>query len=456
MNERDLPRKAVTRTARLAALPLGYAGRSAVGLGRRLGGASAETVMTEIQQRTAEQLFKTLGELKGGAMKFGQAMSIFEAALPDEVAAPYRDQLTRLQDSAPPMPTITVRERIATELGEDWATRLVELDPVPAAAASIGQVHRGHWHDPSTGSGRRAREVAVKVQYPGAGEALRSDLKQLARVARTLGPLVPGIDVKALITELQDRATEELDYDLEAQAQRVFAQAYRDDPEIVVPDVVAGGSTVLVTEWIDSVGSLARLIDSDDVEARTHYADLYSRFLFGSPSRTGLVHADPHPGNFRLLPGPGGAPGRLGVLDFGAVARLPERGLPRTLGTLIRLAADDDYDTLADFLREEGFIREKIRIQPDQLRSYFGPFIEPASEETFTFSRRWMRRQFRRLNDPRGDAQSTMLRLNLPPEYMLIHRSWTGAVGVLSQLEVTLPFRQLLIESLPGFAEQPE
>ncbi len=441
----DLPRKAVTRTAKLAALPLGYAGRSAVGLGRRLGGASADTVMTEIQQRTAEQLFRTLGELKGGAMKFGQAMSIFEAALPDEVAAPYRDQLTRLQDSAPPMPTITVRERLAAELGENWATHLVELDPVPAAAASIGQVHRARWHD--------GREVAVKVQYPGAGEALRSDLKQLARVARTLGPLVPGIDVKALITELQDRATEELDYDLEAQAQRVFAKAYRDDPEIVVPDVVAGGSTVLVTEWIDSEGSLARLIDSDDIEARTHYADLYSRFLFGSPARTGLVHADPHPGNFRLLPHADGSPGRLGVLDFGAVARLPERGLPRTLGTLIRLAADDDYDELADFLRTEGFIREKIRIEPEQLRSYFGPFIEPASEEDFTFSRRWMRRQFRRLNDPRGDAQSTMLRLNLPPEYMLIHRSWTGAVGVLSQLEVTLPFRQLLVESLPGFAD---
>jgi len=442
---KDLPRKAVTRTARLAALPLGYAGRSAVGLGRRLGGASAETVMTEIQQRTAEQLFRTLGELKGGAMKFGQAMSIFEAALPEDVAAPYRDQLTRLQDSAPPMPTITVRERIAAELGDDWADRLVELDPVPAAAASIGQVHRGRWHD--------GREVAVKVQYPGAGDALRSDLRQLARVARTLGPLVPGIDVKALITELQDRAEEELDYELEAQAQHAFSEAYRDDPEIVVPDVVENGKTVLVTEWIDSTGSLARLIGSDEEAERAHYADLYSRFLFSSPARTGLVHADPHPGNFRLMPRPDGSPGHLGVLDFGAVARLPERGLPRTLGTLIRLATDDDYEALADFLREEGFIRERIRIQPDQLRSYFGPFIEPASSETFTFSRRWMQQQFRRLNDPRGDAQTTMLRLNLPPEYVLIHRSWTGAVGVLSQLEVTLPFRQLLTESLPGFAE---
>jgi predicted unusual protein kinase regulating ubiquinone biosynthesis (AarF/ABC1/UbiB family) len=441
----DLPRKAMTRTARLAALPLGYAGRSAVGLGRRLGGAPAETVMTEIQQRTAEQLFRTLGELKGGAMKFGQAMSIFEAALPEEIAAPYREQLTRLQDSAPPMPTITVRERLAAELGHDWATQLVYFDPVPAAAASIGQVHRGRWH---TG-----QDVAVKVQYPGAGEALRSDLRQIARLARTFGPLLPGIDTKALITELQDRAEEELDYDLEAQAQHVFARAYRDDAEIVVPGVVAHGKTVLITEWLDSSASLARLIGSEDEAERTHYAGLFSRFLFSSPARTGLVHADPHPGNFRLVPDPDGAPGRLGVLDYGAVARLPGGNLPRTLGTLIRLAAADDYDGLGDFLRAEGFIRDRIRIDATQLRSYFGPFIEPASSPTFTFSRRWMHEQFRRLNDPRGDAQATMLRLNLPPEYMLIHRSWTGTVGVLSQLEVTLPFRQLLTESLPGFAE---
>ena len=103
----ELPRKAVSRTARLAALPLGFAGRTALGMGKRMGGAPAEAVMTEVQQRTADQLFKTLGELKGGAMKFGQALSILEAALPEEMAAPYREHLTRLQDSAPPMPTQT-------------------------------------------------------------------------------------------------------------------------------------------------------------------------------------------------------------------------------------------------------------------------------------------------------------------------------------------------------------
>jgi predicted unusual protein kinase regulating ubiquinone biosynthesis (AarF/ABC1/UbiB family) len=410
-----------------------------------MGGASAEAVLADVQQRTAEQLFRTLGDLKGGAMKFGQAMSIFEAALPEELAAPYREQLTRLQDSAPPMPTMTVREILARELGADWRDHLVELDPVPAAAASIGQVHRGRWAD--------GREVAVKVQYPGSAEALTSDLRQLARVARGLGPLVPGLDIKPLIAELQARAVEELDYELEAEAQRSFAEEFRDDPDIVVPDVVASAGTVLVTEWIESEDSLARIIREGTQEERDHYGERFLRFMFGAPGRTGMLHADPHPGNFRLLPGPGGSPGRLGVLDFGAVARLPGRQLPRSLGALIRIATMADYEQLLAALRDEGFIRERVRIDADQLRAYLGPFIEPASVAEFHFSRTWMQEQFRRIQDPRGEAYPVMLRLNLPPAYMLIHRTFAGGIGVLSQLEATLPFREVLRESLPGFAD---
>ncbi|RNL61030.1 AarF/ABC1/UbiB kinase family protein [Nocardioides marmoriginsengisoli] len=438
----DLPRKAVARTARLAALPLGYAGRSAIGLGKRIGGAPAEVVMTELQQRTAEQLFKTLGELKGGAMKFGQAMSIFEAALPEELAAPYREQLTRLQDSAPPMPTITVRQILAEELGAE-ADRLSDLDAEPAAAASIGQVHRARWD---------GEEVAVKVQYPGAGDALRNDLKQLARVARGLGPVFPGIDVKPLVTELQERAEEELDYRLEAEAQRVFAAEYAGDPAIVVPEVRAGTEKVLVSSWLDSPASLAQVIREGTQAERDHYGERFVRFLFGAPARTGMLHADPHPGNFRLVPEPDGSPGRLGVLDYGAVARFEERALPASLGSLIRIACMDDYDSLVTALRDEGFIREKINVDAEKLRSYLGPFVEPASTPEFTFSRAWMQDQFKRVNDPKGDAYSVMLRLNLPPSYLLIHRTWVGGVGVLSQLGATVPFRQVLTESLPGFA----
>ena len=441
----DLPRKAAARTARLAALPLGYAGRSALGFGRRIGGAPADAVMSEIQQRTAEQLFRTLGELKGGAMKFGQALSVLESALPEELAAPYREQLTRLQDAAPPMPTSTVREVLARDLGADWKERLVWLDGGPTAAASIGQVHKGRWVD--------GREVAVKVQYPGAGDALLSDLRQLARLARTIAPLVPGVDIKPLIEEMQARAVDELDYPLEAEAQHAFAEAFAGDPDIVVPDVVEAGDAVLVTEWLESPASLASVIAGGTQEERDHYGELFVRFLFDGPARTGMLHADPHPGNFRILPNEDGSPGRLGILDFGAVARLPTRHLPEAMGSLIRIAAIEDPETLLEGLRREGFIKDRIKIDPDLLLDYLSPFVEPTKVERFRFSREWMRTQFQRINNPKEPTYTIAVKLNLPPSYLLIHRTWLGGIGVLSQLEAEAPFREILTEYLPGFAD---
>jgi predicted unusual protein kinase regulating ubiquinone biosynthesis (AarF/ABC1/UbiB family) len=441
----DLPRNAAARTARLAALPLGYAGRTALGLGKRLGGAPAEAVMTEIQQRTAEQLFRTLGELKGGAMKFGQALSVLESALPEEMAAPYREHLTRLQDAAPPMPTQTVREILAADLGPDWRDRLTWLDGAPTAAASIGQVHQGRWHD--------GRTVAVKVQYPDAGAALEADLRTLARAARVIGPLVPGVDMKPLVDEVQARAKEELDYDLEAQAQRLFAEEFRGDDGIVVPDVVAVGPRVLITEWLESPASLALVIADGTLAERDHYGEIFTRFLFSGPARTGLLHADPHPGNFRIIPDEDGGPGKLGVLDFGAVARLPQRGLPAPMGRLIRLCAAGDGDALLDGLREEGFLKDKIRIEPDLLMDYLSPFVEPTKVERFRFSREWMREQFQRINNPKDPAYTISIKLNLPPSYVLIHRTWLGGVGVLSQLGAEAPFRAIMRQYLPGFAQ---
>jgi predicted unusual protein kinase regulating ubiquinone biosynthesis (AarF/ABC1/UbiB family) len=441
----ELPRRAAARTARLAALPLGFAGRTAVGVGRRIGGAPAEAVMTEVQQRTAEQLFRTLGELKGGAMKMGQALSIMESALPEEIAAPYRAQLTKLQDSAPPMSATTVHSVLSRELGAQWRKKLVEFDDNPAAAASIGQVHRRRWVD--------GREVAIKIQYPGAGDALRSDLRQIGRVARTFGGMVPGIDIKPLVAELQARVTEELDYSLEAEAQKVFSAEFRDDPDIFVPDVVAFSDKVLVSEWVTSHASLARLIAEGTQEERDHYGEMYVRFLFAGPARTGMLHADPHPGNFRILPTPDGELGGIGVVDFGAVARLPDHQLPRSIGSLMRIAMLDDYDDVLASLRDEGFVKPNIKIDPDDLRDYLGPFIDPAREERFTFSRGWMRAQFQRLNDPREPGYTMTLKLNLPPSYLLIHRVWIGGIGVLCQLGATAPFHQILTESLPGFAD---
>ncbi|WP_314410937.1 ABC1 kinase family protein [Streptomyces kroppenstedtii] len=448
----DLPRKAVTRTAKLAALPLGFAGRATWGLGKRIGGKSAELVGRELQQRTAEQLFKVLGELKGGAMKFGQAMSVFESALPEEVAGPYRAALTKLQEAAPPMPTSTVHTVLAERLGEHWQELFLEFQDKPAAAASIGQVHRAVWHD--------GRQVAVKVQYPGAGEALLSDLNQLSRFARLLGPLIPGMDIKPLIAELRDRVSEELDYGLEAQAQRAHAEEFADDPDVLVPAVVHQREQVLVTEWIDGT-PLSEVITDGTPEERDRAGQLLARFLFSGPSRTGLLHADPHPGNFRLVPADDSDSSadrsgwRLGVLDFGTVDRLPD-GLPATIGASLRMTLDGEADAVYELLSEEGFIRESIELDPDAVLDYLLPIIEPAQVDEFTFSRGWMRSQAARVADPRSPAHQLGKQLNLPPAYLLIHRVTLSTIGVLCQLGATVRLRQELEEWLPGFLPDAE
>ncbi|MGI8701904.1 MAG: ABC1 kinase family protein [Nocardioidaceae bacterium] len=438
----DLPKKAVVRSARLASLPLGYAGRATLGVGKRLRGTPAEAVTAQMQQRTAEQLFKVLGELKGGAMKFGQALSVFESALPEGIVAPYRATLTKLQDAAPPMSSIVVHQVLARELGPDWRRSFQRFDDDPAAAASIGQVHRARWHD--------GREVAVKIQYPGAGEALTSDLRQISRVAKIVGVWIPGIDIGPLVAELQARVAEELDYAMEAQAQQTFAEAFRDDPDIAVPAVVMHTDRVLVSEWLESEKSLSRLIADGEQVDRDRYGELYVRFLFSGPARAGLLHADPHPGNFRIL-----MDGRIGVVDYGAVARLPGGGLPRVIGTMMSHAVRDEYDEVLVGLRESGFVKPSVHVEPEDLRSYLGPFLEPAATETFQFSRVWMRTQFARINDPRQPGYTTMLKLNLPPEYLLIHRVWLGGIGVLSQLEAKAPFAAILEDALPGFVPNP-
>ncbi|MGW7271372.1 ABC1 kinase family protein [Streptomyces sp. NPDC054864] len=441
----DLPRKAVTRTAKLAALPLGFAGRATWGLGKRIGGKSAEIVGRELQQRTAEQLFKVLGELKGGAMKFGQALSVFESALPEEVAGPYRAALTKLQEAAPPMPTRTVHAVLAERLGEDWRELFLEFEDKPAAAASIGQVHRAVWAD--------GREVAVKVQYPGAGEALLSDLNQLSRFAKLLGPLIPGMDIKPLITELRDRVSEELDYGLEAQAQRAHAEEFADDPDVVVPDVVHQCEQVLVTEWMDGT-PLSDVIADGTREQRDRAGQLLARFLFSGPARTGLLHADPHPGNFRLLPDEKEG-WRLGVLDFGTVDRLPG-GLPPTIGRSLRMTLEGEADAVYAMLREEDFVQESVELEPDAVLDYLLPIIEPMLVEEFTFTRGWMRGQAARVADPRSPAYQLGKRLNLPPSYLLIHRVTLSTIGVLCQLGATVRMRDELEEWLPGFLDEPE
>ncbi|WP_285775434.1 AarF/ABC1/UbiB kinase family protein [Microtetraspora sp. NBRC 13810] len=434
----DLPHRAVTRSAKLATLPLGFAGRTAMGLGKRIGGKSAEIVAQEIQQRTAEQVFKVLGELKGGAMKLGQALSIFEAALPAEISGPYRATLTRLQDAAPPLPVSTVHRVLAEQIGDDWRENFLSFDDRPTAAASIGQVHQAVWHD--------GRTVAVKIQYPGAGKALLSDFNQLARLGKLFSVLLPGLDIKAVLAEMRERVVEELDYFHEAEAQHAFALEYKDDPDFSVPDVIAANEQVLITEWLEGT-PLSRIITEGTEEQRDRAGLLLVRFLFSSPARVGMLHADPHPGNFRITPD-----GRLGVLDFGAVNRLPD-GYPPMFGQLTRIFNQGDMETVMQGLRDEGFIRPQIEIDADALRAFLAPYVEPTQVEEFTFSREWLQQQAATATDLRPG--NVVRQLNLPPSYVLIHRVHAAGVGVLCQLGTTARFRDEVIRWVPGFSEDP-
>jgi predicted unusual protein kinase regulating ubiquinone biosynthesis (AarF/ABC1/UbiB family) len=434
----DIPQRRVTRTAKLAALPLGVAGRATVGLGKRITGKSSDAVTADLQARTAEQLFTVLGELKGGAMKFGQALSVFEAALPEDTAAPYRAALTKLQEAAPPMPTTTVHRVLDEQFGRRWPDRFQSFDEVPAAAASIGQVHRAVWAD--------GREVAVKLQYPGAGPALLADFTQLSRMAWLFSRMSPGLEVKPLLAELKERVLEELDYALEADAQRRFAAAFADDPDIAIPRVVASAPKVIVTEWLEGT-PLSRIIASGTQAERDQAGSLLALLHYSAPARAKLLHGDPHPGNFRIL-----EDGRLGVVDFGAVARLPD-GFPEPLGRLTRLALDGDSDGVMREMRAEGFLRPGVAVDPQQVMDYLGPIVAPLVTPTFTFSRAWMRQQASRIADPRSQDSRVGRQFNLPPSYLLIHRVTLGSIGVLCQLGATAPYRSLAELWQPGFAQ---
>ena len=428
----------MNRTARLASLPLSAAGRVTLGWGQRLIGRDRDDVSAEMSRRTAEQVFEVLGTLKGGAMKLGQALSVYEAGIPDEYAEPYREALAKLQNAAPAMPPATVNRLMAEQLGTGWRSRFAEFDDVAAAAASIGQVHHAVWKD--------GREVAVKLQYPGAGGALKADMDQLSRMGPVLGMLIPGMQVRPLLAELRERVMEELDYAAEAANQRAFAKAYADDPEFLVPKVLASAPKVIVSEWVDGVG-MGKIIAGGTKAERDLCGRLLTVLHFSAPERVGLLHSDPHPGNYLLTPD-----GRLGVIDFGSIARLPN-GAPPIIGRLSRLALDGRSAEVLAGLRQEGFIPEGFDPDPQALLDYLTPFAEPLRHEEFHFSRAWMQGQAARMSNLSSEEVRLARHLNLPPSYLMIHRVTFGSIGVLCQLDATAPFRAIVARWQPGFAD---
>jgi predicted unusual protein kinase regulating ubiquinone biosynthesis (AarF/ABC1/UbiB family) len=439
----DIPRGTTARTARIAALPLAFTGRAVAGWGRRLAGADAEAVSAAAMERNAAQLFAVLGQLRGGAQKVGQALAVYESMMPAELAEPYRRALVRLQAEGPALPAREVYRVLDQQLGRQWRTRLPEFDDLPSAAASIGQVHRARTAD--------GRAVAVKVQYPGAGEALDADLRVLERFARLFTLIVPGLDARAVMRELRARTMEELDYREEGDRQRAFAAEFAGGERLHVPAVVASAPKVLVSEWLDGT-SLAALVGRPveglaDREARDRYAHTIVETMFSSPLRIGMVHGDPHPGNFMIL-----RDGRLAMVDYGAVAMMPG-GVPPVLARTLRHIADGEPDAMMDLLRREGFIHGDVG--PDDVLAYIGALADPLRVPRFRFDRAWMAAQGARVADLRGAAyRETGRALTLPPDHLIFLRVLTGWMNVLAQLDCTVAVREIVERWVPAFARE--
>ncbi|MGV0837492.1 macrolide-binding ATPase MABP-1 [Mycolicibacterium thermoresistibile] len=434
----DIKRGRASRNAKLAGLGAGMAGRAALGFGKRLTGKSRDEVNAELMDKAAQQLFTVLGELKGGAMKVGQALSVMEAAIPERYGKPYREALTKLQKDAPPLPASRVHRVLDQQLGTKWRDRFESFDDRPVASASIGQVHKAVWSD--------GREVAVKIQYPGADEALRADLKTMQRMVGVLKQLAPGADVEGVVDELIERTEMELDYRLEADNQRAFAKAYRNHPHFGVPAVIASSPKVVIAEWIEGI-PMSQIIRDGTQEQRDLMATRLTELTYDAPGRLEMMHGDAHPGNFMLL-----ADGRMGVIDFGAVAPLPG-GFPIELGLTLRYALNKDYDNLVPTMEKAGFIQPGGEVSIREIDEMLRQYVEPVEVEQFHFNRKWLQR-LTAVDMDRSVAQiKTARQMDLPRQLAIPMRVIASVVAISCQLDARVPVKALAQEMIPGFAE---
>ncbi len=422
------------RELRLLSLPASAALLTAYGVVRRRRGEDPEVVRRDLRARNTARTRQVLGDLRGGALKAGQLLSTVEALFPQDPEGSWREALTALQQDNAPLPFAQVEPVLRAELGAGWRALFDSFDEQAVAAASLGQVHRARWHD-------GGRPVAVKVQYPGVREALAADVRLVSAVSRLAALVARGLALPPLVAELRERLTEELDYEHEGRSQERFATAYVGDPDVVVPHVVRATSRVLVQDWVGGT-PLAEVARSGSQAERDDAARRYQLFLVSGPERVGLLHTDPHPGNFRVLPD-----GRLGVLDFGSTLELA--GMPPAFGRLIDALLSDDPAVVLSRLREAGFVRPGADLDVAKLMDYLAPFSVPARHDRFRFSRSWLRGEFGRAGDPRDPDFAVALQLTIPAEQLFTHRVWLGMVGVLCQLEATVPVRSVLDRWLP-------
>jgi predicted unusual protein kinase regulating ubiquinone biosynthesis (AarF/ABC1/UbiB family) len=444
MAEDKIPKGRIRRSAKLGSVigaqATRYAGTKAANVARS--GEGAERRLEARHLETAMKMASTLGEMKGVAMKMGQLASFVDTEfLPPEYAEIYQEQLAQLRTSAPAMPWEKVSKVLEDEyLSEPLSELFADFEQEAFAAASIGQVHRATIHD--------GRVVAVKIQYPGVAEALESDLRNAGMIMRLARAFAPGLDARAVAEELRLRVMEELDYEYEAQSQRSFARAYRGHPFIYVPDVLTRLSRrrVLVTEYVEGLGF-------EDVKSlpqpdRDRFGEIVFRFSFGSIYHLQQFNADPHPGNYILMPD-----GRVAFLDFGMTKRL-DREQIELEQRAIDAATRRDPEALREALHDLGFVKNPSKLDAERLMEHVmvvGGWYMEDREIQLTPER--VMKVIESTSDPRSPYYDLMRRESIPAEELMGRRMETGVLAVLAQLRAKRNWHQISREWI--YADPP-
>ncbi len=384
--------------------------------------------------RTSQDVARELGQMKGAMMKAGQLVGFILETLPDEAQA----ALAILQADAPPMAPSLAAEVVAGEFGDRPERVFLDWNPVPIAAASVGQVHRAVLRD--------GRVAAVKVQYPGVGEAIGADLDNVQALYTMFGAFaLKSLDTRALVDELRARMTEELDYRVEAANQTEFADHYAGHPFIRIPAVVPeySGARVLTTEWVDGL-SWAEFAERADAGARQRAGEILWRFVQGSVHRLGAFNGDPHPGNYRFDPD-----GSVTFLDFGLVKRWSDGEWARLAPSLDAILARDAAG-LVTVMEELGFIRPGHGLAPERVFEYVGAPYAPYLEESFTFTRDFVRTTLGMMLDLKGPLADVIEQLNMPTSFVVLDRVVWGVSSLLGRLGCSGPWRAMLMEYHAG------
>lgn len=375
----------------------------------RLRGNDDESVLGTA---AAEKLVSALGDLKGLAMKIGQQISMDPDLLTPEVRA----VVARLQNQAPPMPYAQVREVIAGELGLGPEEAFSEFEEEPLAAASLGQVHRAVT--------REGELVAVKVQYPDIARALKSDLDNLGAMVNVVATTTRLAQGKAYFAELREGMLDELDYRLEAQRGRQFAAAAASLPEVRVPrcfDALTAAK-VLTLELLPgpTLKTFLAHIDERSNEERFRASRLIMLAVWGPLLLKGIVHSDPHPGNFLLMPN-----GQVGVLDFGAIKQLSPVWIDVNRRLFSHAVRDERFDAIALSL-ECGFEFDDLVSARAFVQAVVDIATRPPKSRNFDYGKSAMNKDMR--NHFLKNA-TVLPKIRPPKESVQFYR----AIGGLSQ-----------------------